>query len=84
MKYEDFKSKCISRTDNNGYINDNYVLKLNGYEVRYLYVDEDEGQEFIFVDFVAGINLPVNVYKFEVDENHEYKIEWFVLEDDGE
>jgi len=79
MKYEEFKRKCIERTNDEGYILDNYVLKINGYQVRYLYIDEDE-QEFIFVDYVGGITLPNNIYAFEVDENHEYQIEWFVLE----
>lgn len=82
MKYEEFKQKCIERTDDEGYILDNYALKVNGYEVRYLHISEDEGQEFIFVDYVGGINLSQEIYQFEIDENHEYKIEWFVLEEE--
>jgi hypothetical protein len=78
-KYEEFKLKCIERTDDEGYISEGFVLKINGYEVRYLYIDEDE-REFIFVDYVGGITLSNNIYAFEVDENREYKIEWFVLE----
>jgi hypothetical protein len=66
MKYEEFKRKCIERTDEHGYIKDNYVLKINGYQVSYLYIDEDE-REFIFVDYVGGISLSTNIYEFEVD-----------------
>jgi hypothetical protein len=81
MKYAEFKRRCIERTDEEGYISEGLVLKINGYEVSYLYIDEDE-REFIFVDYVGGLNLSNNIYAFEVDENNEYLIEWFVLEQD--
>ncbi len=41
MKYEEFKLKCVERTDEEGYISKGFVLKVNGYQVSYLYIDED-------------------------------------------
>lgn len=83
-KYERFKQNLIDRCDEHGYIRNDYKLFVDGYLVNYFYIDEDGDDEFIFVDFYCGATLSKNIYEYEVDENNEYRIEWFVLENEDE
>jgi hypothetical protein len=81
MKYAEFKQKCIERTDENGYIKEGYVLCVDGYVVNYMFIATDKNNdEYVAIDFLAATHFGIEIYQFEVDENNEYNIEWFVLE----
>jgi hypothetical protein len=80
MKYEEFKLKCIERTDDDGYVKKGYVLHINDKDVMYLFTSKDKNNEYFIHVVYRGDFISDNIYAFEVDENHEYNIEWFVLE----
>ena len=83
-KYEQFKRKLLSRLDEYGHIKDGYILKICGNTVCYSYVGTDKnGEEFIYCMYYDD-RIADNIYQYEVDENNEYRIEWFVLENEDE
>ena len=78
MKFEQFKHSLLARTDREGYINNNYILRINGSIVNYGY----EKDNYIFIAY-KDIKCSDNIYEFEVNDNRDYRIEWFVLESDN-
>ena len=84
MKFEQFKCKLKERSTDDGYIKEGYLLCVDGNIVNYFHISVDKNNdEFIFVDYVTH-HLSDNIYEFEVNDNRDYRIEWFVLENDDE
>jgi hypothetical protein len=80
-RFAEFKRKCVERSDANGYITGDYLLCVDGYLVTYMFIDKDkDNNEYICVNFLAVTHLSIEIYEYEVDENNEYRIEWFTLE----
>ena len=83
-KYEQFKCKLKERANESGGIKDEYILQICGNEVRYSFISFDKnGEEFIFCSYDTH-RISDTIYQYEVDENDEYQIEWFVLENEDE
>lgn len=83
MKFEQFKRQCEERLSDGGYIDSGFVLKINGSIVNYLYFAIDKNDDiYCYVDYESQCVVNDNIYQYEVDENNEYRIEWFVLEND--
>ena len=83
-RFAEFKRKCVERTDENGYITGDHLLCVDGYLVTYMFIDKDtDNNEYICVNFLGATHLPIDIFEYEVDENNDYDIEWFVLEENS-